>query len=341
MRSGSTVRPSSASCSDHAAPPAPASAADRAPHSLCHAPAARSCSPAIASSSTPAAPRAERAAARARTAPTGLRLCAMADEPPRPPSLDSATSPTSFCASRTMSSATFSQAPAAIASAAASAATRVRSPCQGSGRLLELELGREPREHGRAEAGQRARRAAELHGERDGREAVPRGRDAGEPARGLEAERGRQRVLHQRPGRHRRASVLIGQPRAGAGHPVELSEDQHPRPPAPRASPRCRGCPGSSPRSERPAPARAAPARAARPGSRPPRASDRSNSPARHAAATASAAAGEITPSAACAAASAASASSIACTQARSDTVSCTASGTKIESKMAATIVRG
>ena len=192
-----------------AAPPVPRErVASARRHSLCQAPAARSCSPAIAASSTPTRPRTDRAAARARIAPTGFCLCGIADEPPRPPPLASATSPTSVCASSTMSSATFSTAPAAIAERARRAPPTGRAVAvPGQRRLVEPELAREARRARRARASPSAASVPaappSCAGEPAARAAAPARRvDAGQPARGLEPERHRQRLLQQRPARH-------------------------------------------------------------------------------------------------------------------------------------------
>ena len=56
----------------------------RACHSACHTPAGRSCAAAIASSNVVRKPLAAPCAARMTVAETGLRLCGMAEEPPRP-----------------------------------------------------------------------------------------------------------------------------------------------------------------------------------------------------------------------------------------------------------------
>ena len=187
---------------------------DSAPHSLCHAPAARSCSPAIASSSTPTAPRTDRAAARARIAPTGFCLCGIADEPPRPPSLDSATSPTSVCASSTTSSATFSHAPAATASAAPSSATG----CGRRATAARRRRARAARRSGRDQARRRAPTGPPSCAGKLARAAGAGARrgDAAQPAGGLEPEGDRQRLLHQRAAGHHACSRCSSASRAHA-----------------------------------------------------------------------------------------------------------------------------
>ena len=92
---------------DHAGPAArrPAHACCRArdisspghsASSACQAPRARSCSCGIVASSAATRCGARCAAASATIDATGLRLCGIADEPPRPGSLGSASSPTSY-----------------------------------------------------------------------------------------------------------------------------------------------------------------------------------------------------------------------------------------------------
>ena len=100
-------------------------------HSACQAPAARSCSWPMHASIVATRPGARRAAATAAMAATGLRLCGIVDEPPRP-SPASCASPTSVCASSTTSNPALPHAPAATPSAPARVASRVRSVCHGS-----------------------------------------------------------------------------------------------------------------------------------------------------------------------------------------------------------------
>ena len=124
--------------------------------------------------------------------------------------------------------------------------------CHGSTRLGEPELGRVEAQHlgpGVAERRERAGRAAELGGEplvADAREPCPRVEDPVEPARGLQPERRRHRLLEQRPAGHRRVAVHLREERARPRDTVELVEDEPEPRCARRASPPCRRRPGSS-----------------------------------------------------------------------------------------------
>ena len=98
-------------------------------------------------------------------------------------------------------------------------------------RLGELELGGEAPQHGQAvvaERGQRAGRAAELDGEaRPGAdEPLARLDERDEPARGLEAEGRRQRLLEQRAAGHERGTVLARQAGARGRGAVEVAEHE-------------------------------------------------------------------------------------------------------------------
>ena len=117
-------------------------------HSACQAPTARSCSWVRLPVSSPAWAWARRAQASASVEPMGLCLCAIVEDPPRPSPAGSATSPTSVWAISTTSSAILPSAPASIASAEPSAATRTREVCHGSGGLGQAELAREARGDG-------------------------------------------------------------------------------------------------------------------------------------------------------------------------------------------------
>ena len=167
IRAVSGRSPSRLSASQAAADPTVVSRSVSVGHSLCQAPAARSCSCSIAAKSVAASPGARRAQARAEIAATGLFLCGIADEPPRaPPSLTSATS---VCASSTTSTATVATTPATAPSTPARSAIGRRTVCQGSGGVGEAQFRRErrpQRDTGAATGGERARRTAVLHGER-------------------------------------------------------------------------------------------------------------------------------------------------------------------------------
>ena len=173
-------------------------------HSLCQAPAARSCSWTIAASSVATRPGACCAQPSAEIAATGLCLCGIEVEPPPRPSR---TSPTSVWASSVTSRAALPTAPAATPSAPASSPIRPRSVCHGSSGASR------PRSRARwasdaRVAVQRADRAAELRRERHaapGRRAASSSAD--HPARGLQAERRRHGLLEQRAADDRRVAV--------------------------------------------------------------------------------------------------------------------------------------
>ena len=348
MRASSTSSPSRAPASAAAAPPVVASAPESASHSACQAPARALVLLASESRSTEAWPRARAAPARVHIAPTGLRLCGIAEEPPASP--PSRTSPTSVCASSMHVERRSSRArPPRSASAAPSSATRTRFVCQGtvgsarpssSAKSVATSSPRSP------SADQRPGRSAELRREASIRElAKPRTcvEHCDEPARGLEPERRRYRLLQQRPARHRRVPVRSRRasrrrpptPSSSASTSAERSPgDQHRRRVHHVLARRRRGArTARAPRR----PVRRAPGRAAPPACRRARAStsscSQSYSSAEHAAAIAAAASAGTTPAAAPALASARSASSIAPSHARPETASCSGAGTNSGSK--------
>ena len=342
IRSGCTSSPSSTSRIAAAAPPVRARASESGCHSACQPPAARSCSCARPPVSRPACACTRRAQAIARIEPVGLRLCGMRRGAAAP---DSATSPTSVCDSSTTSSAIFESAPAARSSAAASSATRTRVACHGSAGSARPSSSREAREHGGAllpERGERARAAAELDGEplaRTAREPAPRLEHADQPARRLEPEGRRQRLLHaasarpsassgasrrarRRPRRPRRARRGSSSSASRATSIAAVSSDVLARRAPVDVPARVAG--GLGERAHERLDRAADPARTLRERrdrrSGPRRSTRRSPLPPRP---------GSLPP-AASARASAASASSIAWSQARSETASRSGAGTKI-----------
>ena len=113
-------------------------------------------------------------------------------------------------------------------------------------------------------------RAAELRVEPRAQQAGARVERRVEPAGRLQPERDRQRLLEQRPARHRGAGVLARERRAGARDAVELLDHERARAARDEHRRRVERCPGSSRRGARArhAPrrrARAAPRRAGRP----------------------------------------------------------------------------
>ena len=131
MAAASTSRPCSDARAWATAPPARASRSVMVSHSACQPPAARSCSAPSASSTTGTRAVPRLAAVTAATACTGLRLCGMVDDPPRPGAAASATSPTSVWESSTTSPPILAAVPATMPRLAASSAGRWRAECQG------------------------------------------------------------------------------------------------------------------------------------------------------------------------------------------------------------------
>ena len=176
-----------------------------------------------------------------------------------------------------MSRATFPKAPAG-AERAAELGDAARFVCHGSSGSASPSPAAKAA-HVEAVA-RRARRACPPRrragpAARRSRRAAPRGCTADEPARRLEAERRRHRLLQQRPRRHRRRRARSAS-RASAGDAVELLEHERRASAERRASPRVSTtswlvAPRWTKAPPRRRPARAAPARAGRPGSRPPR----------------------------------------------------------------------
>ena len=75
--------------------------------------------------------------------------------------------------------------------------------------------------------------------------------DRDQPSGRLETERRRHRLLQQRPRRHRRQPVRLGEPRRTPRPPRRAPRRSARAPAGRRASPRCRRCPGSSRRNGR------------------------------------------------------------------------------------------
>ena len=135
--------------------------------------------------------------------------------------------PTSVCASSARSSAIFAEKPAATASAAPSSASGSRRVCHGStgsGRSRASAYACSTAIPSSPSAASVPAAPPSCAGRR-GREARARVDDADEPARRLQSERRRHRLLQQRARRHHRCSVLLGEPRALARNAVELLDD--------------------------------------------------------------------------------------------------------------------
>ena len=211
MRSGSASSPSSDSRSQATAEPVERSSSPSGRHSACHAPAARSCSCAIAPSRVAASPgaccaHAERADRRDRVALVRHRRRAR-----RP--CASRTSATSVWESRTTSRATLATAPEVTASARRELADPPAQRVPRQHRLGQPErsayaLGhRGPASPSEASVPAAPPSCAARRSTRSSFEPAPRVLEPGHPARGLEPERDRHRLLEQRAPRHRRVAV--------------------------------------------------------------------------------------------------------------------------------------
>ena len=206
-----------------AAPTPPASAPSRALVLLRRA----------APCSTAAAPCACARAGDASAEPTGLRLCGIVEEPPRP--AGSRTSPTSVCDRSATSSADLGED--ARRDAERERRARRSGPrlvCHGTTGSTRSSSPRSAAQHlepAVAERGERAGRAAELDREARRRESRPaaaaRSTSADEPAGGLQPEGGRHGLLQQRPAGHRRRPVASrARPAQADGRAVELGQDE-------------------------------------------------------------------------------------------------------------------
>ena len=170
------------------------------------------------------------AADSAATAPIGLRLCGMVEEPPRPPGAGSKASPTSVCIISATSPAILPQVPVRIAKAAGDLGQPVAVGMPGRVRQLQVEHRRHPlgdAEAAVAQRRQRSRRAAELQRQRlaaQPRQPLARARQRRGIARKLQPERHRQRLLHQRARHRKGAAVAAGQRVEALDRHVEIEE---------------------------------------------------------------------------------------------------------------------
>ena len=141
MRSGWTTSPSARSRASRSAPEARPKSAGSACHSACQSPAGRSWATAIADEKRrDEAAGAAAWAARMIVAATGLLLCGMAEEPPRPGTFGSATSPTSVVARCATSVAILASAPISAASKEARRRHPAAAGVPGEGRRAEAEV---------------------------------------------------------------------------------------------------------------------------------------------------------------------------------------------------------
>ena len=229
IRCGSTSRPSSDSRSHATADPVERSSSPSGRHSACHEPAARSCSCAIAPSSVAASPGACCAHASAQIAATGLRLCGIAEEPPplRLAHLGDLGLGEQHDVARDLRhrAGGHRQRRRELADPPPQRVPRQHRLGQPERRRVGLGHARP----GLAERGQRARRAAELRREAldaDLVEPAPRVLQARHPARGLEPERDRHRLLEQRAARQRRVAVGARELRRRAARREQVVEQR-------------------------------------------------------------------------------------------------------------------
>ena len=177
---------------------------------------------------------ARRAAASADIASTGLRFCGMADEPPLPGFAPSDSSPTSVCARSATSLGDLAHRAGGDAERRGDSRDAIALGVPGQ---IGLGQRRAPRRAIAATAGpaspseasvptappncsgsavadaERVERAQLAHGER-------------EPARRLEAEGDRRRLLQERPAGHHRVAVPLGERRGALGDAVQLAHEQ-------------------------------------------------------------------------------------------------------------------
>ena len=229
MRAASTSRPSRLVRSQAAAEPVVISRSHSGRHSLCQAPAARSCSCTIAASRVAtsagrllrAAERGDRgdrvALVRHRGRAAGRGLAHLAD----------------------LGLGEQGDVARGLADRAGGDAERARELADpaaqgvpGQDGRVEVELAREAgddREGIGADAVERAGRAAELDGQADAVQVVGGVVEAQHPARGLQAERRRLGLLEQRAADDRRVAMGLGELRRRVGGRAQVAEQRRQR----------------------------------------------------------------------------------------------------------------
>ena len=225
IRSGSICSPSSTSAMFAAAPPAAASTPVMPSHSACQAPAARSCSCARLPIRRPAAACARRAQASVSVDPTGLRLWARVEDPPRPAAGRLAHLADLGLGQQHDVEGDLAERPRQRGAAPIPAPRRARARCAraaiGSASSRSLAKRVDDLRPGDPERRERAGGAAQLHCQRSSRASNtqrPGLEHADQPRRCLEAERRRQRLLQQRARDHRRRALCLGELGAGGRH---------------------------------------------------------------------------------------------------------------------------
>ena len=225
MRAASTSSPSAISTMAASAPEVTSSSIGKVGHSACHGPALRSCSCTCAAKIVAARLGAMMAAASAAAAATGLRLCGMVEEPPRPSPEGSNASATSVCIISWMSRAILPQVPARIASTEAASAMRSRWVCQGasgngsSSSCASLSATRNPLSPSAASVPAAPPNCSASASRAQSKQPPARTVQCGGIFRELEAERHRQRMLQPGAGDDGGVAMLpceMGKTRDGA-----------------------------------------------------------------------------------------------------------------------------
>ncbi len=218
MRTASTSSPSAISTIAASPPEVTSISVGSVGHSACQGPALRSWSCTCAAKIVAARLGAMVAAASALAAATGLRLCGMVEEPPRPSPEGSKASPTSVCIISDTSRAILPQVPAIMANTEAASAMRSRWVCQGASGSGSFKFVRQPFRDQQAlvaEGRERAGGAAELQRQRLAAQALqPQFRAVQRCGilSELQPERHRQGMLQPGAGDHGGMAVLTRQP---------------------------------------------------------------------------------------------------------------------------------
>ena len=233
MRSSCTSRPARSCRTWPTAPAVCRKSCGSATHSACHAPSARSCSCVAANERRDERDSEPRRGDRRHRVDRDCASAASSDEPPLPGFAPSDSSPTSVCARSATSPAILLIAPAATPSAAATVgdaialgvpgqvglrAARARSASnaatRGPASPSEASVPTAPPNcSGSVVGAERFERAHLARGER-------------EPARRLEAEGDRRRLLQERTTGHQRVTVLLGERRGAVGDAAQLAHEQ-------------------------------------------------------------------------------------------------------------------
>ena len=132
IRIASTSRPSTVSVTCERAPAVSVQISGSVSHSACQPPKPRSCSCTIALNITDTSPGTRVDADNTTAEATGLRLCGIVDDPPRPGAEGSNASPISVCINSDTSRAILPKVPTTRPSVVATSATLSRWLCHGT-----------------------------------------------------------------------------------------------------------------------------------------------------------------------------------------------------------------